>query len=296
MNSNKMKKVNTILFVVLIIFTITSCNNKKKKVDESKKVTMLYGNWVGGIALSHLAKVALEQDSFEVELISLELGLIYGELAKDNPKGDLFTDAWLPNTQKPYWDEYGHNLVVLGKVFEDGTTGLIVPSYVPINSIEELNAHRDKFDGKIIGIGSGAGIHMNTIKAIEEYNLDFEQITSSGPAMVASIEKAVRDQEWVVVTGWKPHYKWAVYDLKYLEDPKGIYPTDFVGTIARKGFEEEKPDAARFFRNMKLNEEQLYSLFASVDKYGEMDGARKWYYENKKLVDSWKTKTSDSHE
>jgi glycine betaine/proline transport system substrate-binding protein len=47
------------------------------------------------------------------------------------------------------------------------------------------------------------------------YDLDYDQVTSSGPAMVASLEKAIRDKEWIVVTGWKPHFKWAQHDLKY---------------------------------------------------------------------------------
>jgi glycine betaine/proline transport system substrate-binding protein len=67
-------------------------------------------------------------------------------------------------------------LVVLGEAFS-GTTGLVVPAYVTINSIEELNANKDKFKGEIIGIG-GAGIHANTVKAIDLYGLDYEQITS----------------------------------------------------------------------------------------------------------------------
>jgi glycine betaine/proline transport system substrate-binding protein len=45
-----------------------------------------------------------------------------------------------------------------------------------------------------------------------------------GPAMVASLDKAIRDKEWIVVTGWKPHFKWSQNDLKYLKDPKGVYP------------------------------------------------------------------------
>jgi glycine betaine/proline transport system substrate-binding protein len=68
-----------------------------------------------------------------------------------------------------------------------------------INSIEELNANKDKFKGEIIGIGGGAGIHANTVKAIDLYGLDYEQITST--AMVASLDKAIRDKEWIVVTG-----------------------------------------------------------------------------------------------
>jgi ABC-type proline/glycine betaine transport system substrate-binding protein len=48
---------------------------------------------------------------------------------------------------------------------------------------------------------------VKTIKAIDVYDLDYDQVTSSGPAMVASLEK--EDKEWIVVTGWKPHFKWA---------------------------------------------------------------------------------------
>jgi glycine betaine/proline transport system substrate-binding protein len=39
-------------------------------------------------------------------------------------------------------------LVVIGEAFSDATTGLVVPTYVTINSIEELNANKDKFKGE----------------------------------------------------------------------------------------------------------------------------------------------------
>ncbi|MDZ7775178.1 MAG: glycine betaine ABC transporter substrate-binding protein [Bacteroidales bacterium] len=49
----------------------------------------------------------------------------------------------------------------------------------------------------------------NTEKAIKEYNLDYKQVTSSGPAMVASLQKAYNSKEPIVITGWKPHHKWS---------------------------------------------------------------------------------------
>jgi glycine betaine/proline transport system substrate-binding protein len=79
-----------------------------------------------------------------------------------------------------------------------------------------LNANKDKFRVKLLVLVA-AGLHRNTIKAIDVYDLDYDQVTSSGPAMVASLEKAIRDKEWIVVTGWKPHFKWAQHDLKYLK-------------------------------------------------------------------------------
>jgi glycine betaine/proline transport system substrate-binding protein len=40
-------------------------------------------------------------------------------------------------------------------------------------------------------------VFIATIKAIDVYDLDYDQVTSSGPAMVASLEKAIRDKEWM---------------------------------------------------------------------------------------------------
>lgn len=285
----KIKKIIGGLLALFLLFSLSSCVNSKKKTNgKSEKITILYPNWAEGIAFTNLAKVALESDGSEVDLISLEPGLIYGELSKDNSKGDIFMDAWLPNTHKFYWKDYGDKLVKLGESFSDGTTGLVVPSYVTINSIEELNKNKDKFGGKIIGIGSGAGIYANTDKAIEAYKLNFEQIASSGPAMVASLEKAVKNKKWVVITGWKPHYMWGKFDIKYLEDPKGVYPKDACTIISRRGFEEDHPEAAVFFKNFKLNEDQLYSLMDMIEQKGEEAGAKEWYEANKGLVDGWK--------
>jgi glycine betaine/proline transport system substrate-binding protein len=286
----KLRKLGILLVAVLLTVSVSSCKDSDKKNEEGKnkkEVSIFYPNWSEGIAFTYLAKVALEADGYDVTLTNLAPGLIYGELSKDDSKGDVFLDAWLPHTHKDYWADYGDKLVVLGESFTEGTTGLVVPSYVTINSIEELNANKDKFNSEIIGIGGGSGIHANTLKAIDQYGLDFEQITSSGPAMVASLEKAIRDKEWIVVTGWKPHFKWAQHDLKYLEDPKGVYPKDACSIISRIGFKEEQPEAATFFKNFNLEEEKLYEVMGAIADRGEEVGATEWYEANKVLVDSW---------
>ena len=281
----KMSKLLSIIMTASILLLATACGNSQK--SDREEVTILYPNWAEGVALTYLSKVVLEEKGYDVDLINLEPGLIYGELSKENSKGDLFLDAWLPHTHKEYWADYGDKLVKLGEAFSGGTTGLVVPGYVTINSIEELNAHRDRFGGEIIGIGSGAGIHAATLKAIEEYDLDYEQITSSGPAMVASLDKAVKRDEWIVITGWKPHFKWMNFDLKYLEDPKGVYPTDVCAIISRRGFEEDMPEVAAFYRKFNLNEDYLYSLMAAIDEQGEEAGAATWYEANKEMIDAW---------
>ncbi|GJM63593.1 glycine betaine ABC transporter substrate-binding protein [Persicobacter diffluens] len=281
---NLFTKTGLMLLMAAVTF-FTSCGGGEK--EEQPSVNILYPNWAEGIAMTYLAQEALQEKGFKVDLTSLEPGLIYGELSKKNSKGDVCLDAWLPNTHKDYWKQYGAKIEKVGTAFDNGTTGLVVPAYVDINSIEELNAHKDEFKGKIIGIGSGAGIHAKTLQAIKDYELDFEQITSSGPAMVASLEKAYKKNEPIIITGWKPHFKWAQFDLKYLEDPKGIYEKDEVVIIARRGFKEEKPVAATFFANFKLEEAKLYELMGKVTELGEVAGAKAFYSENKAMVDGW---------
>ncbi|MDD4727786.1 MAG: glycine betaine ABC transporter substrate-binding protein [Dysgonamonadaceae bacterium] len=282
-----MKKLRNLVSLALIVGLFASFAACTGSESGKEKVTILYPNWVEAVAYSHLSKVALEEQGYEVELTNLDPGLIFAELSKENSKGDVFMDAWLPNTHKHYWADYGDKLVKLGESFSEGTTGLVVPSYLPINSIEELNANKEKFDGKIIGIDSGAGIHKDTYEAIEEYGLDLEQITSSGPAMVAALQKATRNEDWIVVTGWKPHIKWTQYDLKFLEDPKGIYPTDVCAILSSQGFEEDMPQAANYFKNFNLNDAQLNDLMSTIAEDGEEAGARKWYEANKTMVDGW---------
>ncbi|HKK68792.1 MAG TPA: glycine betaine ABC transporter substrate-binding protein [Bacteroidales bacterium] len=289
-----MKKSISNIFAIMLIglFTIgiSSCDSGKKgddKGNESKgELEILYPNWAEGVAFTHLAKVALEDQGYQVKITPIEPGMIYASLAKGD--SDLFFDAWLPNTHSDYWEKYGDDLTKLGESFSGGTTGLVVPSYVEVNSISELNDHAEEFNNEIIGIGSGAGIHRNTQKAIDTYELDFEQITSSGPAMLASLEKALNKKEPVVITGWKPHYMWAQYDIKYLEDPKGVYPKDVCAILSRKGFEEDYPQAAKFCNNFNLKEEQLYSLMGKIkDASDPLVAAQEWYEDHKTMVDNW---------
>mgnify|MGYP006285191907 CR=1 FL=1 len=287
------------LFAVLLstaVLSFTACKQGAKKGDEAKaekgkankaeQVEILYPNWAEGIAFTHLAKAALEDKGYDVKITPLEPGPIYASLAKGD--ADLMLDAWLPHTHSDYWDKYGDKLNKIGESFSGGTTGLVVPQYVDIDSIPQLNDHVDMFDGKIVGIGSGAGIHRNTEKAIKEYDLKYKQVTSSGPAMMASLKRAYDKQEPIIITGWKPHHMFADYDLKYVKDPKGVYPKDVCAIVSRTGFEEDYPVLYKFFTNFNLEETQLYNLMDAIDKGDdELEAAKKWYKNHKVLVESW---------
>ena len=293
-----MKKLNVLkLFAIALVSVgllgLSACQQGQKKEGESgdkksqdKEVLILYPNWSEGIAFTHLAKAALADVGIEADIKAIEPGPIYASLAKGD--ADLFMDAWLPHTHSDYWNKYGDQINKLGESFSGGTTGLVVPQYVDIESITELNDVKEKFDGKIIGIGSGAGIHGNTEEAIKKYELDYKQITSSGSAMMASLKKAYTAQEPIVITGWKPHHMWADFDLKYLEDPKGVYPEDVCAIVSRTGFDKDYPEITHFMKNFNLKETQLYNLMDAIEKGDDAYTAvQQWYEDHKVLVQSW---------
>lgn len=143
--------------------------------------------------------------------------------------------------------------------------------------------------GKIVGIEPGAGIMKATEKAIEDYNLDFELQESSSAAMAASLKKAIDAKEWIVVTGWTPHWMFAKWDLKYLEDPKGVYGgEEHIATIARKGLAEDNPVAYEMLDNFHWAPADMEAVMLDIQNGMTPDeAAQKWIEENRDKVNKW---------
>ena len=131
------KIVGIVLSAMLLL---ASCTNSDL---EKKKVKIAYANWLEGIAMSHLAKVVLEEHGYEVELQNADLAPIF--VSMSGKKSDVFLDAWLPITMKDYMDQYGDSIEFLGEVYGEARVGLVVPQYVTIQSISELEANKDRF-------------------------------------------------------------------------------------------------------------------------------------------------------
>ena len=278
-----------VVILAIILDRITQGLGKQKKgKKDDKTISIGYINWDDGIALTYLTEVILEQQGYHVVLKNADPAPIYATMARG--KVDLLMDAWLPATQADYMKQYGKNLEILGKIYPDARIGLVVPDYVDIHSIEQLNANKEKFGGEIIGIDAGAGIMHATDMAIEKYNLDYKLLESSGPAMTAVLKRAVDEHQWIVVTGWTPHWMFTRFKLKFLEDPKGIFgKAETITAIARKGFGEQHPFVAKLIENIHLSTEEISSLLDDVsqNEYNEKEGAEKWVKEHQELVDSW---------
>ncbi|AOR24349.1 glycine betaine ABC transporter substrate-binding protein [Clostridium taeniosporum] len=291
--NKSLKKIMSLAFVgVLAVGMLGGCGkNSTQKTEDSKgKVTLGYVNWADGVAMTNLAKAVLEDKmGYEVEMKQGEPGMVYTSVSTGDM--DAFLDSWLPLAHKDYMDKYGENIEKIGTNFEGAKIGLVVPEYMDINSIEDLNKIKDQLEGKIIGIDPGAGIMKATDKGIQEYGLDLELVEGSGVTMTAMLKKAIDKKEPIVVTGWKPHWKFARWDLKFLEDPKKVYgEAQDIYTVATKGFSKEMPEVAQFLNNFKVDSKQLGSLMGDIQDNSDKDPleiAKDWMKNNEDLVNSW---------
>ena len=82
-----------------------------------------------------------------------------------------------------YWTKNMDKLEKISPVSHGLYQAIAVPSYVGINSMEELAAHKDEFGGKIIGIEPGSGLMRDAAAANEAYATGMELVEGSTAAM-----------------------------------------------------------------------------------------------------------------
>ncbi|MGG3889760.1 glycine betaine ABC transporter substrate-binding protein [Metabacillus fastidiosus] len=148
----------------------------------------------------------------------------------------------------------------------------------------------ESVDYKITGIDPGAGIMKATATAIEEYDLkDWKLIEGSGAAMTASLKKAYDKKEPIIITGWTPHWMFSKFDLKYLEDPKGVYGgEESIHTIARNGLKDDLPGVYTVLDQFVWTPADMGIVMGSIqDGSSPEEAAATWIEGNAEKVAEW---------
>lgn len=257
--------------------------------DQQGTVRIAMPPWTTSPPPTYVAKVMLEDVlGLNVEVQEVDIGVAFQALTTDD--FDLLVDAWMPNLHANYFESYGDKLALLGGPLYSGTElGWAVPAYVPVNSVSELNDYVDEFKGRVIGIDPGAGMQQTSEAIIEAYELDYELTEGSEFAMLAALADAYRAEEWVVFIAWRPHFKFAQYDLKMLEEEKGFWSEDSVVKVANLDFEERFPEAARLISKwtMDLADIEVMINDIEVNERNPEVVAREWVHANRELIDEW---------
>lgn len=158
------------------------------------------------------------------------------------------------------------------------------------NNNSNASSIGEQTDYKIVGIEPGAGVMKATANAIEEYELEgWTIVESSSAAMGAELTKAYENKEPIIVTGWTPHWKFAKFDLKYLDDPKGVFGEDeSIHTLVRKGLQDDEPNAYKFLDQFQWTGDDMAEVMVMIQEGEEPDvAAKKWIEENRDQVDVW---------
>ncbi len=282
--------MKTTLYISMSLMTIsglllTSCDfSNTTDEDQVRELNIVYTDWSESIALAHLAYVLLEDElGYDVTLKLTDVENAYAEVAAG--KADVFADAWLPETQKRYYTKHADNIEKLGISFPHAKTGFVVPEYSQLQYLEDLK----NWDGDIAGIDEGAGVMIKARKALEKINSPATLLNLSESEMTIRLENAIKRRENIVVTGWEPHWIFARYELRFLEDENKIFgENEKIYTIGHKGITEEHPVAVRFFERMQMSEKQLNALVYEIQVHKDpIKGARAWIKKNEYVVNQW---------
>lgn len=288
--ANKFERLFALTGVVLVLCLLSAgCTTTEGSDGPSMgSVSIGYVTWDCAIASTNVVAQVLEEEGYDVNTIAVDAGPLFQALARGDV--DFTTTGWLPHTHEHYWEEYGDQIDYVNENIPGAARiGLVVPDYVSIDSIEDMNDSSGQFGGRIIGIDPGAGIMTRTEQAIDEYDLDYNLVASSSAGMAAELRTAINKDAWVVVTGWSPHWKFGRWDLKFLDDPKGVYgEAEDIVTLARQGLKDDQPEVYDIISRFEWTTEDIAAVMTDIEGgMSEKDAAKAWVDANPDKVKTW---------
>lgn len=264
------------------------------EIPEEIELAMV--EWTCSTQKNYIHKEILENLGYDVTLNNYALPVILEGLGDEQI--DAFTDAWWVTWGTPLFDALDEGRVVhLDTHLEDVNYAPAVPVYVyeaGVTSMEDLADHSEEFGYTYYGLEPGNDGNEIMIEAFENdtYGLgEWDIVESNEAAMIADVGQVIERGEWVVFSGWEPHYMNVIFDMEYLEDPKGIWgdEPERVATIVRPGLEEEHPNLARYLKqfNVEISDvDQWVYAFGYEDRDPE-EYAQEWVSENLDMVLEW---------
>jgi glycine betaine/proline transport system substrate-binding protein len=221
-------------------------------------------------AISNLTKVLLEDEiGYEnVELRTLNVDRLFQGVGQGDL--DAFQDVWLPNHQQLLADQ-GDNVVQLDPWFKGKTRfGIVVPSYMDITTIPELN---DTDADQSLGIEPSAVI-MQRIpeEVVPTYGLKQKRVEGSTEGMLSEVDNRYNNREDFAFIAWSRHYMNERYDYRMLEDPEdalgGLNDPAELLMIVNQDLPQRDLVAYAFMDALTLDEEQLNDLESTIDEAG----------------------------
>jgi glycine betaine/proline transport system substrate-binding protein len=256
-------------------------------------------DWTDLHVVNGIAQSLLEKLGYRVEL-SMQPATpeVFNQMKQRNI--DVFMGYWTPAMVEVAAPYYGQQEVsTLTANLDEALWTLAVPEYVynqGVRDFADIARFHDKFGGRIYGLekGSSGNEAIHDMINADAFGLkDFDLIETSERLMMAQVNGRVRKGEWIVFMGWKPHPMNQQFAIRYLSGGDDYFGPDYgkatVNTSIRKGLEQECPNLAQFFSNLKFKaalEEEI--MQKTSNEFVPMDRAvRMWMHSNPGQVSAW---------
>lgn len=254
---------------------------------EDKTITVGTMSWEDLTPITGITKKVLEDAGYTVKVVPFsEWGIAYAALGK----GDIqILASQTDYVAQDYWDKSKKRLEKISPVSHGLYQAIAVPNYVTIDSTDQLNDNADKFGGKIVGIEPGSGLMRDAANAVKAYGLKLQLLEGSTAAMTAALKSAIDRKEWIAVTIWEPSWMMQKYPVKFLKDPKGIFPPpQSYYWIGKKGFSEKHPHAREVIASVYVPLADITAINGAVSDGKSMDQAvADWIGAHADLIKRW---------
>ena len=254
---------------------------------EEKSITMGTMSWEDLTPITGITKKVLEDKGYTVKVVSFsEWGIAYAALTK----GDIqMLASQTDYVAQDYWDKNKKRLEKISPVSHGLYQAIAVPNYVTIDTMDQLNDNADKFGGKIVGIEPGSGLMRDAGTAVKEYGLKLQLLEGSTAAMTAALKSAIDRKEWIAVTVWEPSWMMQKYPVKFLKDPKGVFPpAQSYYWIGQKGFSAEYPYAREVIASVYVPLADITAINGAVSDGKTMDEVvAAWIEGHADLIKRW---------
>jgi glycine betaine/proline transport system substrate-binding protein len=277
------------MLAAVVISALSACGG----AAGSDPVDFGYVGWPEAIAKTNVAATIVEALGYETNTTELQVPTIFQGL--ESGELDVFVEAWFP-TMQPIMDNTEPGAIKSAAVnMPEAVYSLAVNKPAcdaGVTSHEDLDEYRDEFGGEIYGIepGNDGNIIVQDMIEADTYGLgDWQLVESSTSAMLAEVDRKSQAGDWIVFTGWEPHWMGQRYDMCLLEDPEGLWgESSQVETLVTASLEEDE-NLWRFFTQMKLDQETQANWIDMIDNTDmePEEVALTWLRENPEMTREW---------
>lgn len=289
---------NTNLVLVAGIAAAFATQAQAAESESCRTVTFSDVGWTDITATTATASVILGALGYETDTVLLSIPVTYASMK--NADVDVYLGDWQPSMlddRQPYLDD--ESIEVVSTNLEGAKYTFAVPTYVHeagVSDFADLQEHAEAFGRQIYGIEPGNNGNRMILDMIEDgaFGLsDWTLVESSEQGMLSAVDRAVRNEEWVVFLGWEPHPMNSRYDIEYLAGGDDYFGPDFGGatvhTNIRAGYGQECPNVTAFVSNLKFTLEMENDMMGAIldDGKDPQDAAREWLQANPEAIDPW---------